>query len=93
MRASPLGLALCDQHSTCHTFQSHPKRLIDQLLVLFAQFWSIECSKWLKQNILLPRVISSNHATKKPAPEYPTAGTGIGVLLRISFVAQSLAVF
>jgi len=30
---------------------------------------------------------------KKPAPEYPTAGPGIGVLFRISFVAQSLAAF
>ena len=34
-----------------------------------------------------------NPATKKPAPEYPTAGAGIGVLFRISFVAPSLAVF
>ena len=34
-----------------------------------------------------------NPAKKKPAPEYPTAGAGIGVLFRISFVVQSLAVF
>ena len=30
---------------------------------------------------------------EKPAPEYPTAGAGIGVLFRISFVVQRLAVF
>ena len=29
---------------------------------------------------------------KKPAPEYPTAGVGVGVLFRVSFVVQSLAV-
>ena len=34
-----------------------------------------------------------NPATKKPAPEYPTAGAGIGVLFRVSFVVQSLTVF
>ena len=93
MRTSPLELALCQQHSTCQTFQSHPKRLVDQLLGLFAQFWLTQSSKWLKQNISLPRVFSSNHATKKPAPEYPTAGTGVDVLFRISFVVQRLAVF
>ena len=35
----------------------------------------------------------SKPATKKPAPEYPTAGTGVVVLFRISFVVQRLAVF
>ena len=35
----------------------------------------------------------SNYATKKPAPDYPTAGAGVGVVFCISFVAQSLAVF
>ena len=34
----------------------------------------------------------SNYATKKPAPEYPTAGAGVGVLFLVSFVVQSLAV-
>ena len=29
---------------------------------------------------------------KKPAPEYPIAGAGIGVLFRVSFVVQVLAV-
>ena len=37
-----------------------------------------------------PQNTESRH--KKPAPEYPTAGAGVGVLFRISFVAQSLAV-
>ena len=39
------------------------------------------------------RHVTPNPATKKPAPEYPTAGTGVGVLFRISSVVQSLAVF
>ena len=34
-----------------------------------------------------------NPAKKKNAPEYPTAAAGVGVLFRISFVVQSLAVF
>ena len=35
----------------------------------------------------------SKPATKKPAPKYPTARAGIGVLFRISFIVQVLAVF
>ena len=38
-----------------------------------------------------PQNNKSRH--KKPAPEYPTARAGIGVLFRISFVVQVLAVF
>ena len=34
----------------------------------------------------------SHSATKRPAPEYPTAGAGIGVLFRVAFVVQVLAV-